>query len=137
MESASKSQFAGCILFRATKAKNIEVLLVQPIGKGRKRWAIPSVEVGAEEEIAEAAKQVTQDEAGVHARNVDYLGFVEYPKYKLHCFFGQAAASASPSRKHLEVREAKFIPLEEALELVDKRQQKLLNALRSSIAFAA
>jgi ADP-ribose pyrophosphatase YjhB (NUDIX family) len=137
MESASKNQFAGCILFKTSKTKTVEVLLVQPIGKGRRKWAIPQVEVGAKEDMAEAARSEVHDETGVKAKSVDYLGFVDYPKYRLHCFFGQSAASADPHRKHLEVRDAKFIPLEEALELVDKRQQKLLNALRTSLAFAA
>jgi hypothetical protein len=33
------------------------------------------------------------------------------------------------------VRDVKFIALAEAMSLVDKRQQKLLNALLSSLAF--
>lgn len=137
MESARKNQFAGCILFKRSKAKPLEVLLVQPIGKGRNKWAIPQVEVDAKEDMAEAARNEAHDETGVTARNVDYLGFVDYQKYRLHCFFGLAPASAQPHRKHLEVREARFIPLDEALDLVDKKQQKLLNALRASLAFAA
>jgi ADP-ribose pyrophosphatase YjhB (NUDIX family) len=130
-----KNQFAGCILYKAGKA--VEILLVQPIGKGKKKWAIPDVEVDAEEDMAEAARSEVEDETGVHAKSVDYLGFVDYPRYRLHCFFGKVTHAAEPHRKHLEVRDVRFIPLDEAMELVDKRQQKLLSALKTSLVFAA
>jgi ADP-ribose pyrophosphatase YjhB (NUDIX family) len=135
VEAKQKNQFAGCVLYKGLKA--VEILLVQPIGKGKKKWSIPQVEVDADEDMAEAARAEVGDETGVHAKSVDYLGFVDYPRYRLHCFFGKAATSAQPHRKHLEVRDARFIPLDEAIELVDKRQQKLLNAFRTTLAFAA
>jgi ADP-ribose pyrophosphatase YjhB (NUDIX family) len=135
MEATNKNQFAGCVLYKP--GKTVEVLLVQPIGKGKKKWAIPQVEVDAQEDMAEAARAEVSDETGVQAKTVDYLGFVDYPKYRLHCFFGKAPKSAHPARHHLEVRESKFIPLDEAMELVDKRQQKLLSALSTSLVFAA
>lgn len=134
-QPTSKTRFAGCIVYKG--AKHPEVLLVQPVGKGRKKWSIPQVEVDADEDMAEAARAEVADETGVRARSVDYLGFVDYPKYRLHCFFGKAPNNATAQRHHLEVRDAQFIPLAEAMPLVDKRQQKLLSALSVSLVFAA
>jgi ADP-ribose pyrophosphatase YjhB (NUDIX family) len=132
-QTESQNQFVGCIIYKT--GKDTEVLLVQPLGKGKKKWAIPEVEVGSDEDMAEAVRNEVADETGVRAKEVDYLGFVDYPRGRLHCYFGKAPKTAQPKRGHLEVRDVKFIPLEEAMSLVDKRQQKLLNALLSSLAF--
>jgi ADP-ribose pyrophosphatase YjhB (NUDIX family) len=89
----------------------------------------------SDEDMAEAVRNEVADETGVRAPEVDYLGFVDYPRGRLHCYFGKAPKTAQPKRGHLEVRDVKFIALAEAMSLVDKRQQKLLNALLSSLAF--
>lgn len=135
VDSNPKNQFAGCILYKS--GKPAEILLVQPIDKERKRWAIPQVEVDAEEDMAEAARLEVADETGVKAKEVDYLGSVDYPRGRLHCYFGRVPKSAEPRRGHLEVRGAQFFPLNEAMELVDKRQKQLLNALATSLVFLA
>lgn len=128
-----KNHFVACILYKPSSP--VEVLLVQPLGKGRKRWAIPEVEVDADEDMAEAARLEVAEETGVKVKEVGYLGSVEYPRGKLHCFFGRASKTATPKRGHLEVREAKFVTLSEAKSLVDKRQLQLLNSLETSLIF--
>jgi ADP-ribose pyrophosphatase YjhB (NUDIX family) len=132
-QTESQNQFVGCIIYKP--GKDTEVLLVQPLGRGKRKWAIPEVEVGSDEDMAEAVRNEVADETGVRAPEVDYLGFVDYPRGRLHCYFGKAPKTAQPKRGHLEVRDVKFIALAEAMSLVDKRQQKLLNALLSSLAF--
>ena len=132
-EAEKQNQFVGCIIYKS--GKDTQVLLVQPLGKGKKKWAIPEVEVDADEDMAEAVRAELAEETGVRVNQVDYLGFVDYPRGRLHCYFGKAPKTAEPKRGHLEVRGVKFIPLQDAMSLVDKRQQKLLNALLSSLAF--
>jgi ADP-ribose pyrophosphatase YjhB (NUDIX family) len=129
----SRNQFASCALYKS--GQTVEVLLVQPLGKGRKRWALPEVEVDSDEDMAEAVSREVAEETGVLVKTIDYLGFVDYPRGRLHCYFGQAAKNAHPQRGHLEVREVKFVPLEEAKTLVDKRQKQLLDALTTSRVF--
>lgn len=126
-------QFVGCILYKA--ANPVHVLLVQPVGKSRKKWAIPEVEVSSEEDMAKAVRHEVADETGLKVNEVDYLGHVDYPRGRLHCFFGKVNKNARPERGHLEVREVQFFPLNEARDLVDKRQLKLLDALASALVF--
>lgn len=128
---AQQEQFAGCLLYRKNHG-SVEVLLVHPTGKS-KRWQIPQIAVDADEDLAEAAAQQVRDETGVHAKGLDYLGSVDYAKRKLHCFYGEAKAGDQPQRHHLEINAARFVDLEDAGQILDKRQQQLLRALKSML----
>jgi len=129
----AQSQFAGCILYK--NSNPVEVLLVQPITRGKQRWAIPEIEVDAPEDMAEAVHKHVLEETGIAAKSVDYLGFVDYPRGRLHCFFGRVSATANPKLGHLHIRAVNLFPLEEAVKLVDKRQRRLLEAFSTSLAF--
>jgi ADP-ribose pyrophosphatase YjhB (NUDIX family) len=126
--------YAGCLLYRQHRGQT-EVLLVQPVGNGKKRWQMPQVEADAGEDFEEAAHRQALEETGIDADEVHLLGFVDYPNRRLFCFFGKALSSHKPETLHLEIQDARFFPLDEARQLLDKRQKQLLGALESTLMF--
>lgn len=106
------------------------MLLVKPVGKGKKRWQIPQIEVSAGENFEEAAHRQALEETGIDADDLNYLGFVDYPKRRLHCFIGHARGGA-PQVMRLEIQDAQFFTIEETQQLLDKRSQQLVNGLSS------
>jgi predicted NUDIX family NTP pyrophosphohydrolase len=132
-QSEQKSQFAGCLLYQAQR-EAVEVLLLHPAGRSKK-WTIPQVEVSGNENFSEAAAKFTSEVAGVTTSSCEYLGSVEYPKRRLHCFFSQAKTDDEPTRHSLEFDGARFFPLHQAQQLLDKRQKQLLDSLTSTLQF--
>lgn len=126
-------QSAGTLLYRRGP-KGLEVLLVHPSGPYNRRapWSIPKGEPGAEEtDLAETARRETLEETGVRAEQLVALGSMIYRKSRkqVHCFAGPAPADTEPKPSSWEVDQARFVPLDEARELLHPDQVVFLNNL--------
>ncbi|MGH7192111.1 MAG: hypothetical protein ACREJM_01100, partial [Candidatus Saccharimonadales bacterium] len=75
-------------------------------------------------------------QTGVDVKELGYLGSVDYPKRRLHCFIGIDNQTAHPHKLRLKVKEARFFSISEAAAHLDKRQQQLLGSLMSMLAFS-
>ncbi len=123
---------AGTLLYRRT-GDRLEVLLVHPSGNYNRKapWSIPKGIPNAEEELEDAARRETLEEAGVAAATLVSLGTVVYRKSRkrVHGFAGEAPADAAPRCASWEVDRAEFIPLDEARRLIHPDQAPFLDRL--------
>lgn len=126
-------QSAGTLLYR-TGPQGLEVLLVHPSGAYNRTapWSIPKGMPDSQEDDLEAtARRETWEETGVTAGPLIALGHVEYRKSRkrIHCFAGPAPETAAPRPTSWEVDQARFVPLEEARELLHPDQCVFLDRL--------
>jgi len=123
---------AGTLLYRRT-GDRLEVLLVHPSGNYNRKapWSIPKGIPNAEEELEDAARRETLEEAGVAAGTLVSLGTVVYRKSRkrVHGFAGEAPADAAPRCASWEVDRAEFVPLDEARRLIHPDQAPFLDRL--------
>ncbi len=124
-------QSSGTLLYRGA-GDGLEVLLVHPSGwynKG-KPWGIPKGIPDEDEETEAAARRETEEECGLIAGELTYLGAIEYQKSKkqVHCFAGPAP-DAEPRCCSWEIDEARFISLEQARQLIHPDQRVFLDLL--------
>jgi len=127
---------AGTLLYRITPSGH-EVLLVHPSGNYNKKapWSIPKGLLDEGEDRETAARRETREEAGVEAGDLVYLGYSDYRKSKkrVHCFAG-AAGSGEPYPASWEIDQARFVPLEEARQILHLDQQVFLDYLAEHLA---
>jgi len=125
-------QSAGTLLYRGDAA-HLEVVLVHPSGNYNRRapWSIPKGEPGTETNLEETARRETLEETGVAAGPLFPLGHVEYRKSRkrIHCFAGPAPADATPRCASWEVDQARFLPVDEARQLIHPDQAVFLDRL--------
>jgi predicted NUDIX family NTP pyrophosphohydrolase len=125
-------QSAGTLLYRGNP-EQLEVLIVHPSGNYNRRapWSIPKGEPGTDESLEETARRETQEETGVVAGPLFSLGYVDYRKSRkrIHAFAGPAPKDAVPSPASWEVDQARFVPLDEARELLHPDQRVFLDRL--------
>jgi predicted NUDIX family NTP pyrophosphohydrolase len=124
---------AGTLLYRQGE-NGLEVLLVHPSGNynRNKPWSIPKGLSDADETHLElTARRETREETGVEAGELVDIGYIDYKKSKkrIHCFTGPAPADAAPLCASWEVDQARFVPLEEARQLLHPEQAVFLERL--------
>jgi predicted NUDIX family NTP pyrophosphohydrolase len=125
-------QSAGTLLYR-DGPHGLEVLIVHPSGNynRNKPWSIPKGELDEEEDLEQAARRETQEEAGVVAGSLVSLGHIDYTKSRkrVHCFGGPAPADATPKCASWEIDKAEFVTLEKAKELLHPEQRVFVDRL--------
>ena len=125
-------QSAGTLLFRSGP-NGLEVLLVHPSGAYNRKapWSIPKGEPGEETDLEATARRETLEETGVTAGALVPLGHVDYrnSRKRIHCFAGPAPVDAAPRTASWEVDQARFVPLDEARQLVHPDQAVFLDRL--------
>jgi predicted NUDIX family NTP pyrophosphohydrolase len=134
----SRKTSAGTLLYRTDPA-GLEVLLVHPSGwyNRGKPWSIPKGETDAGETDLEAtARRETWEETGVHAGDLVSLGHIVYRKSRkeVHCYAGPAPADAQPHTASWEVDQARFVPMDEARQLLHEDQRPFLDRLLEHLA---
>jgi predicted NUDIX family NTP pyrophosphohydrolase len=133
-------QSAGTLLYRRGDA-GLEVLLVHPSGAYNRHapWSIPKGEPGNDTDLEATARRETEEETGVVAGPLTYLGSMVYRKSRkeVHCFAGPAPADAAPKTASWEVDQARFVPLDEARELLHLDQRVFLDRLSEHLSHEA
>lgn len=116
---------AGGVVFRAGADGGFDVALILT---HERRWQLPKGWVEPDESPEQAALREVREEAGVEAELIGRLDTIEYwyrSKYdpgepvrvhKLVHFFLLRYVAGSPDDHDQEVREARFVPIDEALE---------------------
>ncbi len=126
-------QSAGTLLYRDGPA-GLEVLLVHPSGNynRHKPWSIPKGEPDANEDLESTARRETLEETGVVAGELISLGSIQYTKSKktVHAYAGPAPDDAAPRCASWEVDQARFVPINEARELLHPEQRVFLERLK-------
>jgi predicted NUDIX family NTP pyrophosphohydrolase len=129
-------QAAGTLLYREGP-KGLEVLLIHSSGNynRHKPWSIPKGELDPGEELEAAARRETLEETGVIAGELTPLGSMQYTKSKktIHAFAGPAPADAEPRCASWEVDQSRFVPMDEARELLHPEQRVFLERLEESL----
>jgi predicted NUDIX family NTP pyrophosphohydrolase len=128
---------SGTLLWRRREGR-LEVLIVRPSGPAaRWGWSIPKGLSEPGESLEQAARRETREEAGVDfAGPLAPLGHVDYAKSRkrVHCFCGEAPPEAEPKVASWEVDEARFVPAEDARELLHPDQRAFVDMLRQKLA---
>jgi 8-oxo-dGTP pyrophosphatase MutT (NUDIX family) len=118
---------AGGVLVRTIRGRPM-VAAIRPQGKERV-WALPKGRIDAGESPAETAVREVREETGVEGRLVEKLGDVRYVYtwqgeriFKVVSFFllraGRGRIGAIDEAMRVEVAEARWLPLEEARQLL-------------------
>jgi predicted NUDIX family NTP pyrophosphohydrolase len=133
-------QSAGTLLYRRAE-RAVEVLIVHPSGSYNRRspWSIPKgIPDEGETDLEATARRETFEETGVVAGPLTPLGFIDYSKSRkrVHCFAGPAPVGAAPRTASWEVDQARFVPLEEARELLHPDQRAFLDRLAGYLSSA-
>ncbi len=132
-------QSAGTLLYRQGP-QGLEVLLVHPSGAYNRRapWSIPKGEPGSDEldSLETTARRETREETGVEVKGpLVALGDMIYKKSRkqVHCFAGPAPEGAAPRVASWEVDQARFLPVEEARQLIHPDQAVFIDRLREHL----
>jgi predicted NUDIX family NTP pyrophosphohydrolase len=129
-------QSAGTLLYRRREGR-LEVLLVHPSGNynRHKPWSIPKGLPDLGEELEQAARRETLEEAAVKAGELVPLGSIDYRKSgkRIHCFAGAAPDDSAPRCASWEVDRAEFLPLDEARRLIHPDQAPFLDRLLEQV----
>jgi len=118
---------AGGVLVRTIRARPM-LAAIRPRGR-TDVWALPKGKIDPGETPAEAAVREVREETGVEGRLVEKLGDVRYVYtfrgrriLKVVSFFllraGRGRIGAIDEAMRIEVREARWLPLEEASRLL-------------------
>src|SRR5262245_54407798 len=124
---------AGTLLYRKGP-QGFEVLLVHPSGNYNRRapWSIPKGLGNENESLEETARRETLEETGIHIDRLFALGSIDYQKSKkrVHCFAGSAQENAEPRCASWEVDQARFVPIDQARELLHPDQRIFIDRLK-------
>jgi predicted NUDIX family NTP pyrophosphohydrolase len=134
-------QSAGTLLYRPTEG-GVEVLIVHPSGAYNRHspWSIPKgVPDAGETDLEATGRRETFEETGVRAGPLTPLGFIDYQKSRkrVFCFAGPAPAEADPRPTSWEVDQARFVPFEEARDLLHPDQRAFLDRLADHLGAEA
>jgi predicted NUDIX family NTP pyrophosphohydrolase len=129
-------QSSGTLLYREGE-EGLEVLLVHPSGNYNRHapWSIPKGEPGEDADLEGTARRETLEETGVAAGELVSLGSIVYRKSRkaVHCFAGAAPEDAEPHTASWEVDQARFVPVEQARQLLHPDQRPFLDRLLSHL----
>ena len=137
-------QSAGTLLYRQGP-NGLEVLIVHPSGSYNRHapWSIPKgVPNRGETDLAATARRETLEETGVMAGDLVPLGSMIYKKSRkeVHAYAGPAPEGAQPRCASWEVDQAKFVPIEDARDLLHPDQAvfiaRLLEHLKTGASHA-
>jgi predicted NUDIX family NTP pyrophosphohydrolase len=131
---------AGTLLYR-TGPEGLEVLLVHPSGwyNRGKPWSIPKgLADPGESDLEATARRETWEETAVRAGELVNLGSIVYRKSRkeVHCFAGLAPADTQPRNASWEVDQARFVPVEEARQLLHEDQRPFIDRLLEHLGTA-
>jgi predicted NUDIX family NTP pyrophosphohydrolase len=136
-KGVQRKQSAGTLLYRRGEG-GLEVLLVHPSGSYNRHapWSIPKgVPDDDETDLEATARRETLEETGVTAGPLTSLGSIDYQKSKkrVFCFAGPAPADAAPRTASWEVDQARFVPLNQADDLLHPDQRAFLDRLAAHL----
>ena len=125
---------AGGVVARRLRGRWL-VAAIRPAGKAQGVWALPKGGVGPGEDPAAAAVREVEEETGVRSRLDRKLGDARYVftwegerVFKVVSFFllrytGGRLGALQPEHRH-EVAEARWLPLEEAPQLLTYKGER-------------
>ncbi len=139
-KGAPSKQSAGTLLYRRAGAA-VEVLIVHPSGNYNRHapWGIPKgIPNDGETDLEATARRETFEETGVTAGPLVPLGHMDYTKSRkrVHCFAGPAPDGADPRPTSWEVDQARFVPMDEARDLIHPDQRVFLDRLADHLTNA-
>ncbi|MGH2977139.1 MAG: NUDIX hydrolase [Gaiellaceae bacterium] len=119
---------AGGVLVRTIRRRSM-LAAIRPGGKPEGVWALPKGRIDPGESAAETAVREVREETGVEGRLVEKLGDVRYVYtwrgeriFKVVSFFllraGRGRIGEIDEPMRIEVAEARWLPLEEAPQLL-------------------
>jgi len=135
---------AGGVVYRIGPEGEAEVILIRP--RGDERWALPKGWVEKGESALDAALREVREETGLSARVVEPLDRIEYwfrtregagpiLVHKYVDFFLMAAGEGDLADHDQEVEEARWFPLEQAMEVAAfKSERQILARARDRLA---
>ncbi len=135
---------AGGVVYRIEPEGQAEVVLIRP--RGGERWALPKGWVEKDESALDAALREVREETGISARAVEPLDRIEYwfrtrqgsspiLVHKYVDFFLMAAEEGDLADHDHEVEEARWFPLEQAIEVAAfKSERQILEKARDRLA---
>ena len=122
---------AGTLLYRRG-TEGLAVLMVHPSGNYNRHapWSIPKGVPEAGESLEAAARRETLEETGILAGELQPLGSIDYTRSRkrVHAFYGPCL-EGEPGCRSWEVDEVRFVPLQEARQLIHSDQRTLLERL--------
>ncbi len=123
---------AGTLLYRRGP-DGLEVLLVHASGNYNRRapWGIPKGGSEEGEDLETTARRETLEETGVEADELISLGEMTYRKSRktIHAFGGLAPDNAEPTVASWEIDQARFVPVDEAREIIHPDQCVFIDRL--------
>jgi predicted NUDIX family NTP pyrophosphohydrolase len=126
-------QSAGTLLYR-DGPEGLRVLIVHPSGNYNRKapWSIPKGEPNpGETDLEKVARRETLEETGIEAGTLVPLGSIDYQKSRkrVHAFAGPAPVEAEPRCASWEIDQARFVPLDEARQLLHPDQRVFVDRL--------
>ncbi len=124
---------AGGVIYRKTGSASIEVALISV--KGGKVWGLPKGTAEKGENLARTAHREVREETGLDGRIIDKIGHIEYfyslkdggpPRrvFKIVYFFLMEYVSGNVADHDHEVDECRWVPLDDAIELMRFKDEK-------------
>jgi 8-oxo-dGTP pyrophosphatase MutT (NUDIX family) len=123
---------AGGVAFRlADSAREVAIVAAQP----SRRWQIPKGLIDAGESEQQAALREVREEAGIDCELIEKIDTVEYwyfatargervRYHKLVHFFLLKYAAGDVADHDREIAEARFVPVDEAIEMLAFKSEK-------------
>jgi 8-oxo-dGTP diphosphatase len=120
---------AGGVVVKTIRGA-LMVAAIRPQGKPAGVWALPKGNLDPGEQPAETALREVLEETGIHGHLVEKLGDVKYTYtrrggeriFKIVSFYllraGRGRIGDIEERMHIEVAEARWLPLDEAARLL-------------------
>jgi predicted NUDIX family NTP pyrophosphohydrolase len=125
------NQSAGTLLYRRG-TEGLTVLLVHPSGNYNRHapWSIPKGVPEVGESLEAAARRETFEETGIVAGVLQSLGSIDYTRSRkrVHAYCG-SSLEGEPCCRSWEVDNARFVPLQEARQLLHSDQRAFLERL--------